>query len=83
MIQYKITFNGTEEQFIAGAVGNGWRPEMPEEMHDFMARTLLYITPVQFIQRAVQYWEERKGKDNYNAEEMLNSMMSLINIEKI
>lgn len=96
MTTYKITFNGTDEQLLMGAVANdytGFKPITPiidepvepeeETLDEFMCRKLMEISPKQFIENAVVAIQKKKGTDNYDAEAMTHAMLGLLTIEKL
>lgn len=80
MIAFKLTFNGTEEQFMAGAIANGYEKG---DVHQFVAGVLMYVSPFQYVKTATEYWEKRKGAENYDANAMFEAMKNLITIEYI
>ena len=49
MIAFKLTFNGTEEQFMAGAIANGYEKG---DVHQFVAGVLMYVSPFQYVKTA-------------------------------
>ena len=79
MIIYTLTFNGTEEHFMAGAIANGYTDG---DVYEFVANKLKMISIDSYINVATGYWSVRKGSDNYDAEQMYQAMINSITIIK-
>lgn len=79
MITYTLTFNGTEEHFMAGAIANGYTDG---DVYEFVGKKLKTISIDNYVNVAIGYWSVRKGTDNYNAEQMYQAMINNITIIK-